>query len=90
MELPKMGSRPVYVTIDIDVLDPSCAPGTGTAEAGGITSKELLQAIHLIAGSDVNVVGCDLVEVAPIYDPTEQTQIVAAKLIREMLLGFVK
>lgn len=89
-ELPKMGSRPVYVTIDIDVLDPSCAPGTGTAEAGGITSKELLEAIHLIARSDVNVVGCDLVEVAPIYDPTEQTQIVAAKLIREMLLGFVK
>ncbi|MEK4508121.1 agmatinase [Paenibacillus sp. FSL K6-2524] len=90
MELPKLGRRPVYVTIDIDVLDPSCAPGTGTAEAGGITSKELLDAIHLIAGSDVNVVGCDLVEVAPIYDPTEQTPIVAAKLIREMLLGFVK
>lgn len=88
--LPKLGNRPVYVTIDIDVLDPSCAPGTGTAEAGGITSKELLEAVHLIAGSDVNVVGCDLVEVAPIYDPTEQTQIVAAKLIREMLLGFVK
>lgn len=89
-ELPKIGRRPVYVTIDIDVLDPSAAPGTGTAEAGGITSKELLEAVHLIAGSDVNVVGCDLVEVAPIYDPTEQTQIVAAKLIREMLLGFVK
>ncbi|MOA55810.1 Agmatinase [compost metagenome] len=50
----------------------------------------MLEAVHLIAGSDVNVVGCDLVEVAPIYDPTEQTQIVAAKLIREMLLGFVK
>lgn len=88
--LPSMGNRPVYVTIDIDVLDPSAAPGTGTAEAGGITSKELLEAVHLIANSDVNVVGCDLVEVAPIYDPTEQTQIVAAKLIREMLLGFVK
>ncbi|WP_054955405.1 agmatinase [Paenibacillus dakarensis] len=86
--LPKMGKRPVYVTIDIDVLDPSAAPGTGTAEAGGITSKELLEAVHLIANSDVNVVGCDLVEVAPIYDPTEQTQIVAAKLIREMLLGW--
>lgn len=88
--LPELGRRPVYVTIDIDVLDPSCAPGTGTAEAGGIMSRELLQAVHLIAGSDVRVVGCDVVEVAPVYDPTEQTQIVAAKLIREMLLGFVK
>ncbi|CAH0121803.1 agmatinase [Paenibacillus sp. CECT 9249] len=88
--LPELAGRPVYVTIDIDVLDPSCAPGTGTAEAGGITSKELLQAVHAIARSNANVVGCDLVEVAPAYDPTEQTQIVAAKIIREMLLGFVK
>jgi len=82
--------KPVYVTIDIDVLDPSAAPGTGTAEAGGITSKELLGAVHAIAGSGANIVGFDLVEVAPIYDPTEQTPIVAAKLIREMLLGFLK
>ncbi|MFD0621165.1 agmatinase [Paenibacillus sp. GCM10027629] len=88
--LPELAGRPVYVTIDIDVLDPSAAPGTGTAEAGGITSKELLEAVHAIARSNVNVVGCDLVEVAPAYDPTEQTQIVAAKVIREMLLGFVK
>lgn len=88
--LPELAGRPVYVTIDIDVLDPSAAPGTGTAEAGGITSKELLAAIHAIAGADVTVVGADVVEVAPVYDPTEQTQIVAAKLIREMLIGFVK
>jgi len=88
--LPEFEGKPVYVTIDIDVLDPSAAPGTGTAEAGGITSKELLAAVHAIAGSGANVVGFDLVEVAPIYDPTEQTPIVAAKLIREMLLGFLK
>lgn len=88
--LPKLSGRSVYVTIDIDVLDPAYAPGTGTAEAGGITSKELLQAIHLIAGADVNVIGADLVEVAPAYDPTEQTQIAASKFVREMLLGFVK
>lgn len=88
--LPSLAGRPVYVTIDIDVLDPSAAPGTGTTEAGGITSKELLEAVHAIARSDVNVVGCDLVEVAPIYDPTEMTPIVASKIIREMLLGFVK
>ncbi|WP_127533731.1 agmatinase [Paenibacillus kobensis] len=88
--LPELAGRPVYLTIDIDVLDPSCAPGTGTAEAGGITSKELLDAVHAIARAGINIVGCDLVEVAPAYDPTEQTQIVAAKVIREMLLGFVK
>lgn len=88
--LPELAGKPVYVTIDIDVLDPSAAPGTGTAEAGGITSKELLGAVHAIAGSGAKVVGFDLVEVAPVYDPTEQTPIVAAKLIREMLLGFLK
>ncbi|AJY74993.1 agmatinase [Paenibacillus beijingensis] len=88
--LPELAGRPVYLTIDIDVLDPSCAPGTGTAEAGGITSKELLEAVHAIAKAGINVVGCDLVEVAPAYDPTEQTQIVASKVIREMLLGFIR
>lgn len=88
--LPELAGRSVYVTIDIDVLDPSAAPGTGTAEAGGITSKELLAAVHAIAGSGARIVGADVVEVAPVYDHTEQTQIVAAKLIREMLLGFVK
>lgn len=88
--LPELAGRPIYVTIDIDVLDPSAAPGTGTAEAGGITSKELLASIHAIARSEVRVVGADVVEVAPVYDHSEQTQIVAAKLVREMLLGFVK
>ncbi|CAM4328006.1 agmatinase [Paenibacillus alkaliterrae] len=88
--LPELEGRPVYLTIDIDVLDPSAAPGTGTAEAGGITSKELIDSVHAIARSGVNIVGFDLVEVAPAYDPTEQTQIVAAKVIREMLLGFLK
>jgi len=88
--LPELAGRPVYLTIDIDVLDPSAAPGTGTAEAGGITSKELLAAVHAIAASDANVVGADVVEVAPVYDPSEQTQIVASKLVREILLGLVK
>ncbi|MCH1626184.1 agmatinase [Fredinandcohnia quinoae] len=88
--LPKLAGRPVYVTIDIDVLDPAHAPGTGTVDAGGITSKELLASIHAIAKSDVNVVGCDLVEVAPIYDPSEQTANTASKLIREMILGWVQ
>ncbi|MEH7095938.1 agmatinase [Neobacillus vireti] len=88
--LPTLAGRPVYVTIDIDVLDPAHAPGTGTVDAGGITSKELLASIHAIARSEVNVVGGDLVEVAPIYDPSEQTANTASKLIREMILGWVK
>ncbi|TRZ36664.1 agmatinase [Niallia circulans] len=88
--LPTLAGRPVYVTIDIDVLDPAHAPGTGTVDAGGITSKELLASIHEIARSEVNVVGADLVEVAPIYDPSEQTANTASKLIREMILGWVK
>ncbi|UOG07412.1 agmatinase [Bacillus altitudinis] len=88
--LPKLKDRPVYVTIDIDVLDPAHAPGTGTVDAGGITSKELLASIHAIAGSDVHVVGADLVEVAPVYDHSDQTANTASKLLREMLLGFVK
>jgi agmatinase len=88
--LPKLAGRPVYVTIDIDVLDPAHAPGTGTVDCGGITSKELLASIHEIAKSDVKVVGADLVEVAPIYDPSEQTANTASKLIREMILGWIK
>lgn len=88
--LPKLKGRPVYVTIDIDVLDPAHAPGTGTVDAGGITSKEPLASIHAIAGSDVKVVGADLVEVAPVYDHSDQTANTASKLLREMLLGFVK
>lgn len=88
--LPKLAGRPVYVTIDIDVLDPAHAPGTGTVDAGGITSRELLASIHEIAKSDINVVGADLVEVAPIYDPSEQTANTASKLLREMILGWVQ
>lgn len=86
--LPSLKGRNVYVTIDIDVLDPAYAPGTGTAEAGGISSKELLEAISLIANAGVRVVGADLVEVAPVYDPSEKTPIAASKFIREMLLGW--
>lgn len=88
--LPQLAGRQVYVTVDIDVLDPAHAPGTGTVDCGGITSKELLASIHAIAHSDVKVIGCDLVEVAPVYDPSEQTANTASKLIREMILGWVQ
>ena len=88
--LPSLDGRSVYVTIDIDVLDPAHAPGTGTVDAGGITSRELLASIHAIAASGVNVVGFDLVEVSPVYDHSDQTANTASKLLREMILGWVK
>lgn len=88
--LPTLDGRNVYVTIDMDVLDPAHAPGTGTVDAGGITSRELLASIHAIAASGVNVVGFDLVELAPVYDHSDQTANTASKLIREMILGWVK
>jgi agmatinase len=86
--VPELGNRPVYVTWDIDVFDPAHAPGTGTAEHGGITPREAFAAIQEM--QKLNVVGFDLVEVAPHIDPSEQTQILAAKIVRECLLAFVK
>ncbi|GMA50826.1 agmatinase [Alicyclobacillus contaminans] len=86
--LPELEGHPVYVTWDIDVMDPAFAPGTGTAEHGGITPQEAFRAIQLL--SRLNVVGFDLVEVAPQIDPSELAQILAAKLVREALLAFVK
>ncbi|OEF99865.1 agmatinase [Vulcanibacillus modesticaldus] len=86
--LPDVKGRPIYITIDIDVHDPAFAPGTGTLESGGITSKEMLATIQEISKAKLNIVGADIVEVAPIYDSADQTAILASKLIREMLLGF--
>jgi agmatinase len=84
----EVAGKPVYLTLDIDVVDPAFAPGTGTPEPGGCTSREIMQALW--AMKDLNVVGMDLVEVAPAYDPSERTTILAAKLAREALLAFVK
>lgn len=77
-------SVPIYVTVDIDVLDPAFAPGTGTPEAGGITPQELFRALGLLRGR--NIIGVDLVEVAPALDPTGCTAVLAAKVVREMLI----
>lgn len=79
----RLGAGPVYVSIDIDVLDPAHAPGTGTPEAGGLTSRELLHAVRGLAGLDV--VGADVVEVAPAYDHAELTGIAAAHVAYELL-----
>ncbi|WP_299660921.1 agmatinase [uncultured Ruegeria sp.] len=73
----------VYITYDIDSLDPAYAPGTGTPEIAGLTTPQALQLIHALAG--MNVVGCDLVEVSPPYDPSGNTALTAANLLFEML-----
>lgn len=79
----RVGTKPVYISIDIDVLDPAHAPGTGTPEAGGMTSRELLQILR--ASKDFNLVGADVVEVAPAYDHAQITGIAASHCIYEML-----
>lgn len=81
----QLQDKPVYITIDLDVLDPSVFPGTGTPEAGGITYKELLHAISLF-GKLNQVVGADIVELSPHYDHSGGSTAVAAKTLREMIL----
>jgi len=85
--LPELQGKRVYVTLDIDVVDPAFAPGTGTPEPGGISSREIISVIGMLGTLDV--VGFDLVEVSPPYDPTDRTAILAAKILREALLSFV-
>ncbi|MEU8135102.1 agmatinase [Streptodolium elevatio] len=79
----RLGDGPVYVSVDIDVLDPAHAPGTGTPEAGGLTSRELLGTLRGLVGLDV--VGADIVEVAPAYDHAELTGVAAAHTAYELL-----
>lgn len=79
-----IGDRPVYLSIDLDVLDPSTFPGTGTPEPGGIAFLTLLRALIQIRG--LNIVGADLVELSPHYDPSGVSTAVALKLLRELLI----
>ena len=79
----RVGDRPTYVSLDIDVLDPAYAPGTGTPEAGGLTSRELLNILR--AFSAFNLVGADIVEVAPAYDHAEITGVAAAHAAYELV-----
>ncbi|KAG2414132.1 hypothetical protein HFD88_003323 [Aspergillus terreus] len=87
--MDRMGTvEPVYLSVDIDVLDPGLAPGTGTPEAGGWTTRELIQVLRGI--EDLNLVGADLVEVAPAYDSAgEATALSGAQIIYEILTSMV-
>lgn len=79
----RVGERPLYVSVDIDVLDPAYAPGTGTPEAGGMTSRELLEILRALRGLDL--VGADVVEVAPAYDHAEVTAVAASHVAYELV-----
>jgi agmatinase len=79
----RVGDLPVYLSIDIDVLDPAFAPGTGTPEAGGLSNRELLRVLRGLTG--VSLIGADVVEVAPAYDHAEITAIAAATVIFDIV-----
>lgn len=82
----KLKGKKVYFTLDLDVLDPSVFPGTGTPEAGGVTFDELRKAVTLVC-SELDIVGCDVNELSPHYDQSGASTAVACKIIREMLLA---
>ena len=86
--LARLGSRPVYVSVDVDVLDPAHAPGTGTPEAGGMTSRELLAMVRALR--PVNLVGADIVEFAPAYDHAQITAIAASHIAYEIISAMTR
>ena len=82
-----LSGKPIYFTVDLDVLDPSVFPGTGTPEPGGVSFEDLRKAVTLVC-SKTRVVGCDVNELSPHYDQSGVSTITACKIIREMLLAF--
>ena len=84
----QLKGKPVYFTLDLDVLDPSVFPGTGTPEAGGVSFQELLEAI--IQVSHLNIVGFDVNELSPVYDQSGSSTAMACKVLRELLIAVMK
>lgn len=85
--LAELMGKPVYLTLDLDVLDPSVFPGTGTPEPGGVSFLDLLRALRKTLRLD-RIVGCDMVELSPHYDASGASTAAALKLLREMLLAW--
>lgn len=81
----RLKGKPVYLTIDLDVLDPSVFPGTGTPEPGGVSFIQLLEAVY--ACRPLNIVACDINELCPVYDPSGISTAAALKILRELLLA---
>ena len=85
----ELAGKPVYFSLDLDILDPSILPGTGTPEAGGVGFIVLLRAIETIFAGNAEIVGMDVCELAPNLDPSGVSTAVTCKLISEMLLGYL-
>ena len=85
--LADLMGKPVYLTLDLDILDPSVFPGTGTPEPGGVSFLDLLRALRKTLRLD-RIVGCDMGELSPHYDASGASTAVALKLLREMLLAW--
>lgn len=83
----QLKNRPVYISLDLDVLDPGLFPGIGTPEPGGLTFRELLSIFRMLQG--LHVIGFDMVELTPDYDPTQISAVTASVILREMILAFV-
>ncbi len=83
--LRSIGDRPLYISLDLDVLDPSILPGTGNPEPGGIDFNEMICALKILGKT--RVIGFDIVELSPNHDPSEVSSIVTSKLVREMILN---
>lgn len=88
--IPLLKGKPLYITLDLDVVDPAFAPGVGAPEPGGITSGELLRIFPLLEPLREQVVAFDLVEICPPYDHASVTALLGAKVLREALLAFLK
>ncbi len=84
--IKKIGNHPVYITLDLDVFDPSLLPGVGAPEPGGLTFKEFIFLLKKL--QKLNVIGFDMVELTPDYDPTQISSITASIILREMILTF--
>ena len=83
----RLHGKPVYLSLDLDVIDPSLLPGVGTPEPGGLTFREFLSLIQSL--QPLRVIGFDLVELTPDYDPTQVSAVTASVILREMILNFV-
>ena len=82
----KLEYKKIYITIDLDVFDPSIFPGTGTPEPGGVTYREFENIFSILKNSNVDIVGCDIVELSPDYDNTKVSTVLACKVLRELAL----